>query len=416
MHLMYVTSSLPFSYEETWIIAEVSELQRLGHRVTLVPIRPHDAVIHKDALPLTDSTIAEPILSLRIIGATLCEIARRPTLALRSIFLLANSRILRVLLKNLAVFPKALWLARIARRQGVDHIHAHFASTNSTCALVASLFSGIPWSFTAHRWDISENNLLAEKIQAAMFARAIYARGGNQLSIFAGAHRHKVRVIHMGVVLPPQTSISEGMREGSLRVLIGARFDELKGHRYALEAVAQLKRAGVNISLDCAGDGPLKTATEKYASTLDILDRVNFTGLLDHQELLTHLHKHRWDVALLPSIENYKGHEGIPVFLIEAMAAGIPVVATNTGGTPELLKDGAGILIPQQDANAIAKALTKLDSDRQFSWRLGEAGNRRVRNEFTIGSTISALLNELSSRGTRGDSTTMECQRANEAS
>jgi glycosyltransferase involved in cell wall biosynthesis len=98
------------------------------------------------------------------------------------------------------------------------------------------------------------------------------------------------------------------------------------------------------------------------------------------------------------------------------MAAGIPVIATNTGGTPELLKDGAGILIPQQDANAIAKALTKLDSDRQFSWRLGEAGNRRVRNEFTIGSTISALLNELSSRGTRGDSTTMECQRANEAS
>jgi len=322
-----------------------------------------------------------------------------PTRALRSALLLATSRNVRVLLKNLAVLPKGLWLARVAKREGVDHIHAHFASTSATVALVASIVSGIPWSFTAHRWDISENNLLDKKAQATMFARAIDARGGQELTTYIGAHQQKVRVIHMGVAVRPPSPEREGPR-GPLRVLLGARFEEEKGHRYALEAVARLKGAGVNLSLHCAGHGPLKAAIEQYAVVLNVLDRVHFSGLVDHQELLTQLRNHRWDVALLPSIETSEDREGIPVFLIEAMAAGVPVVATKTGGIPELLGSGAGMLIPQRDANAIAEALARLAADDDLRRQLADAGIRRVRDEFTIESTVSALLDEIA-LGTR---------------
>ena len=397
MHLVYVTAAMPFSLDETYIVPEILELQKRGHRVTVIPIRPLRPVFHEDARALT--SIAQPLLSLSIVGSALAEIVRVPTLALRSALLLATSRNVRVLLKNLAVFPKGLWLARVAKREGVDHIHAHFASTSATVALVASNVSGIPWSFTAHRWDISENNLLNKKAQAAMFARAIDAQGGQEMTTYMGEHQQKVHVIHMGVAVRPPNPEREELR-GPLRVLIGARFDEVKGHRYALEAVARLKGAGVNLSLHCAGHGPWKATIEKYASALNVLDRVHFSGLLDHQELLTQLWNHRWDVALLPSIETREDREGIPVFLIEAMAAGVPVVATKTGGIPELLKSGAGMLIPQRDAGAIVEALAKLSADGDLRRQLADAGIRRVRDQFAIESTVSALLDGISS-GTR---------------
>ena len=397
MHLAYVTVALPFNCDETYIIPEILEIQRRGHRVTVIPIRPRLTVVNKDARPLIESTIAEPLLSLCIVAHALAETVRAPALALRSLLLLATSRNIRVLLKNLAVFPKGLWLAGVAKREGVEHIHAHFASTSATVALVASVVSGIPWSFTAHRWDISENNLLDKKAQAAKFMRAIDARGDHELTTYVGEHQQKVRLIHMGVALLSPGPEKEGLARGPLRVLLGARFDELKGHRYAVEAVARLKTAGVNVSLQCAGDGPLKSRIEKYAGALDVSDRVHFPGLLDHQELLTQLRDHCWNVALLPSIETSEHREGIPVFLIEAMAAGVPVVATTCGGIPELLENDAGMLIPQRDTSAIAEALARLAANQDLRRQLAERGTRRVRDQFTVESTVSALLHEISS-------------------
>src|SRR5262245_52191142 len=99
MHLVYVTSALPFSFEETYIVPEILELQRRGHRVTVIPVRPRCALIHKDARLLTNSTIAEPVLSLSILGNALAEIIRAPTVAIRSALLLATSRNVRVFLK-----------------------------------------------------------------------------------------------------------------------------------------------------------------------------------------------------------------------------------------------------------------------------------------------------------------------------
>src|SRR5437867_362840 len=137
MHLVYVTAGMPFTFDETYIIPEILELQKRGHRVTVIPIRPLRPIFHEDARALT--TIAQPVLSLPIIGNALAEIVRAPSLVLRSALLLVTSRNARVFVKNLAVFPKGLWLARVARRKGVDHFHAHFASTSATVALVASI-------------------------------------------------------------------------------------------------------------------------------------------------------------------------------------------------------------------------------------------------------------------------------------
>jgi colanic acid/amylovoran biosynthesis glycosyltransferase len=84
------------------------------------------------------------------------------------------------------------------------------------------------------------------------------------------------------------------------------------------------------------------------------------------------------------------------VFLIEAMAAGVPVVATRTGGIPELIKGGAGVLIPQGDATAISQALARLATDGDLRCQLAAAGVRRVRDQFTIEASVAAILAEIS--------------------
>src|SRR5260370_41785968 len=190
MHLLYVTAALPLTSGETFITPEILAVQKRGHRVTVVPVQPRSSFVHEDALPLAGSSIAEPVLSLSIVAGALAEIVRAPAFVVRSARLLARSRNVRILFKNLAVFPKGLWLAHVARRKGVDHIHAHWAGTSATMALVASVVSGIPLSFTAHRWDISEKNLLAEKAEMATFVRAIDARGAQELADLIGPHKH----------------------------------------------------------------------------------------------------------------------------------------------------------------------------------------------------------------------------------
>lgn len=402
MHIIYVTAGLPFSRGETFFVPEVLELRRRGHRVTVIPVRPKGPVAHADARPLTAFSIAEPLLSLAIAGGALAEAVRAPSMVVRSVVQVVRAQRASVALKNLAVLPKALWLARLARGAGADHIHAQWAGTTATVALVASSLSGVPWSFTVHNWDVPEGNLLERKARSARFVRTIDARGEQELAGLAGVDRRKLRVIHLGVELPTRHPAARVRDTGPLRVLLGARLDHGKGHRFAFQAVAQLKANGVDVSLHCAGDGPLRRVLGTYARTLGVLDRVHFLGLVDHQDLLAQLRQHRWDVALLPSIETGKEREGIPVMLMEAMAAGVPVVSTGTGGIPELLGGGAGVLIPQQDAGATADALARLAHDERLRRQLAEAGLRRVRERFHVESSVGAVLDLIASGGHPG--------------
>src|SRR5215471_6971324 len=141
MHILYVTAGLPFTSAEPYIIPEILEVQKRGHRVTVVPIRPRGSFAYEEARALNECAISQPVLSLSIIARAVAEIVRAPASVVRVARLLTASRNFRILFKNLVVFPKGLWLAYVVKRQAVDHIHAHWAGTSATAALVASVGS-----------------------------------------------------------------------------------------------------------------------------------------------------------------------------------------------------------------------------------------------------------------------------------
>jgi glycosyltransferase involved in cell wall biosynthesis len=188
----------------------------------------------------------------------------------------------------------------------------------------------------------------------------------------------KLVVVHNGIPIPPAVQ----PRDSSLRaqlvrgrpdfvVLTPARFHEQKGHVYLLEAAAQLPEA----TFVLAGDGELRPAMEQRARDLGVMDRCVFLGHRADVPLLLAAA----DVFALPSL-----FEGLPISVLEAMAAERPVIATAVGGTDEAVVDGTtGLLVPPRDAAALAAAISRLRADPTLARRLARAGRARVEAEFS---------------------------------
>jgi len=394
MRLVYITVSMPFGSGEAFFIPEANELRRRGHELLIVPRSPEGwEVVNRDAKELPALALRRPVVSLDILGGAVLELFARPAASLRVLAMLFRSRNLWMLAKNLTVFSKGLWLARRAKQWKADHIHAQWGLTTATIAMIASRLSGIPWSFTAHRGDIVDNNLLAVKTADAAFVRFISESGLKMAESLCGglSRAKKVVVLHLGVEIPRTPPFSETAAE-SRTILCPANLLPVKGHQYLFHAIAALKRCGVECRLDVVGEGRLRGRLEALAKELSIDDRVRFLGQVPHERLLAMLQERRADLVVLPSVDLGEGlHEGIPVALIEPMSLGVPVISTSTGGIPELLRDGAGIMVPPKDPCALADAIERLLNDPALRKRLSEAGRRRVEEEFSVEAVVDRL-------------------------
>lgn|SRR5919204_724154 len=392
MKIVYVTSALPYGSREPFLISEITQLSRNGYELTIVPMRPQGEVVHDDIRPFLERTLGAPLICREIVMAALSEAISSPLRTLRALRHVSRSRNLRIFIKNISVIPKGLWLARHARRLNADHLHAHWASTSSTMTLVAAEVSAIPWSFTAHRWDIRENNLLQIKAAKACFVRTISENGARAVTALVGKPSSKLHVVHVGIDVPESMQPWESRdADARLKVIAMADFVEVKGHKHLIEAARLLEDRGQPIELDLAGDGPLRVAVERQVKEACLSRRVTLLGTVPHPRLLAELRAHKWDVAVLPSIVTEHADEGIPVSLMEAMGAGVPVVSTRTGAIPELLGEGAGLLVESGNPVALADSLAELAKNPVLRKKLSDQGRLRVLNEFNILSIASAL-------------------------
>ena len=364
-----MTSSLPYGPLEAFVLPEIAALERLGHEVWIVPMWPRGGRIHADAEPFLARTLTAPLVSGRILASGASSLPRSLPLLTRT---LATRP--RLAAKNVAVHPKALWLSKRLPELRAEHVHAHWAAASATLAMVAAELAQLPWSLTAHRWDIREGNALRAKARSACFVRTISEAGAAELERRVGLDSWHPVVLRMGVRLPEHLTPPRDGRE--LRLVTPANLLPVKGHRYLFEALAGLD----GVSLDVAGEGPLRAELERLAAGLP----VQFLGAVSHTDLLDGLTRGRWDAVVLPSAPTPEGdREGVPVSLIEAMAAGVPVVSTSFGAIPELVTDGAGVLVTPADATALRSALERL-RDPGLRRELAAGGRSRVEREFDV--------------------------------
>jgi colanic acid/amylovoran biosynthesis glycosyltransferase len=389
--ILYLTQRLPFGHGETFVVPEIEALLARGHEVLIVPRLSRDQVLHDDAVPLVARTrmLPSPRGVVRAVTRTLI---RRPRLTLRTFWRLRRTRPRPRTYSNTIATAQGIWVADLARAWGADHIHAHWAHLTATMAMAASAFSGIPWSFTGHRYDVVLNNLLADKLRSARFGRFIARRMlEHARPLVEPEAMARATVLYMGLSLPPRPS-GEPPERVTPMVVCPARMVPVKGHSYLLEAAALLGRRGIRFELVLAGDGPERPDIARRIGELGLGDRVRMAGITPHAELLRRYRDGEVDCVVLPSLDLGAGlHEGISVALIEAMAHGVPVVSTSTGGQPELLGDGSGIMVPPADADALADALERLLTSRALRLELGQRGRRRIERDFDVGRVADEL-------------------------
>jgi len=406
LRIVYVTASLPHGTDEAFIVPEILELRRAGHDVLVVPRSPRGRILHGQAL--LEQTQREPLYSTAVLKAAAASTLADPTRiagCTKSVFQGAS---LLAKFKNAAVVPKALWLADFAARWKADHLHCHWAGTTASMTMLASQISGIPWSFTAHRWDIVENNLLTEKVRSASFARFISQDGLTMARAIGIGPETNAGVVPMGVVIP---ELSRRYSQPRPVVICPARLVEVKGHRHLLEAWRMLAERGVEGELWLAGNGELRSALDAQVKASGLDGSVRFLGTIPHDALLKLYAEVEIAAVVLASIDMGHGlHEGIPVALIEAMSFGIPVVATMTGGTPELVQPGSGLLVRPAQPAALAGALQVLLQDDALRERLGAAGRLRVREEYDIVKVASQLAHAFEAARPRPAETERETQ------
>jgi len=204
----------------------------------------------------------------------------------------------------------------------------------------------------------------------------------------------RVVVHHMGIDLRRFDAPPRLRHEGEpLRLLSIARLVEKKGIEYGIRAVAKVLRDTKQpILYTVIGDGPLRTALEKLARDLGTQTQVRFLGVQSQDVIATEFQ--RTHLMLAPSVVAEDGdEEGIPVALMEAMASGLPVVATRHSGIPELVRDPeTGWLVPERDSEALAQAI-KLAAASDGHWvRMGGAARREIEENFNIDRLNDRLL------------------------
>lgn len=379
--IVYVASSFPFGRNDTFFAPEVRELVRQGVDVVAVPVRPRGPLTTADA---GDLALRRPLVDAAIAAAAARETLRSPREVAAALRLVLSCRTPSVLVRNLAGFPKALWLARTARALGADHIHAHWAGPPSTVALVASRLSGIPWSFTAHAAEIEAGNLLREKFASAAFVRFI-ARATMDMArrLVPGCDDSRWALVRIGVDVPREWRLPEN---STPVVLVAARFGPEKGHATLVDAVDRLARDGIAAEVALAGSGPREAETRRHVADRGLDDRVRFLGYVPNDVLLRRLAAGEADVVALPS-----DSEGLPVSLVEALAHGVPAVASDVGGVSELLGDGCGVLVPPRDVDALARALRTLLESRELRAACARAGRERVEREYGVEVVVHRL-------------------------
>jgi glycosyltransferase involved in cell wall biosynthesis len=167
------------------------------------------------------------------------------------------------------------------------------------------------------------------------------------------------------------------------RIITPANFFPIKGHEWLIRAVPAVQARFADVEFVLAGDGDSRTDMERLARDLGVAPSVTFAGSVENviAEMLES------DLFVLPSLS-----EGLSIALLEALALGMPVVATNTGGTPEVVADGqTGLLVAPRNPQALADAIVALLNDSERARQLGANGRELVRQQFSARAMIDRL-------------------------
>jgi colanic acid/amylovoran biosynthesis glycosyltransferase len=376
----YVLKRYP-RYSETFVVNEILAHEAAGLSVEIFALRPPVDTHFQDLIARVRAPVRY-LLASSLKGETLWDGVRQ------------TSEIIPDLWDKLAIAAhepaaevcQALWLAQAVHTSNLTHLHAHFGSSATTVARLASHFSGVPYSFTAHAKDIFHESVnlddLQRKLRDAQTAITVSDFNLQYLRQHYDQAAARVERLYNGLDLT-QFPYQSPQDRGAKIVAVG-RLVEKKGFGDLIKACAVLKSRKVTFECQIIGTGELEAQLQWQIQALDLTDEVALIGPRPQNEL-KHLVQSAAVFAAPCLVAEDGNRDGLPTVLLEAMALGTPCVATNVTGIPEILRDRqTGVLIPPSDPIALAAALEQVLSHPAQRVAMAEKARELMEKEFDI--------------------------------
>lgn len=367
VRIAYVLKRFP-RLSETFVLRELLELERLGLDLTVLALgRAEETTIHADYARLRARVIYAdelPDVPLRVVDGPKAGAAD-------------SSKEARI----------ARRFAGVVRAAGISHLHAHFATGAAEVARRVSAETSVPFSMTAHAKDIFHESVSAVALDALIAAASFVVtvsdyNVGHLRAVSRAARVTPVHRLYNGI--DTSTAASGGADPVRVpdRILGVGRFVEKKGFDVFIDAVAALRAIRPTVGATLIGTGRCEPELRARLALRGLTDAVTMTGALTQEAVAAAMKTHA--VLAVPCVVGADGdRDGLPTVIIEAMAAGLPVVATPVTGIPEIVRHGeTGLIVPERSPLLLAEALDALLSHPALRARLAAAGRMLVEREF----------------------------------
>ena len=395
MRVAYVVSRFP-DPSETFILRELNGVDgREGAEIELfVLFAPKHRFVHPDAERWVGQ--AHRVGTVAAITGLLVWLGRRPGRLLGAIGAVIGSfaRSPRRLARSLVAVGVGAAHARTMRDLDVDHVHAHFATYPALAAWLAGRLLDVPYSFTAHAHDIFVDQLHLDVLIREADAVVVISEFNRALLAPYESKEGREPVVIRCAVEPSAYTFRPRVIpvQGPVRAICVATLNELKGHSTLLQALAADSPAMRRVHLDLVGSGPLEPALREQVQRLGLTDRVRFLGTLSEPEVASVLEQA--EIFVLASVVASNGRmDGIPVALMEALASGVPVIASRLSGIPELVQDGVtGVLVAPGDVADLAEAFERTLADPEATIARSRAGRALIERSFDVEGSSAQMV------------------------
>jgi len=392
LKVLYITTNFS-ALSSTFITREINQLRALGHKILLLGTRLSKSLeAENPEADLVGIRHIYPIPFFHGVASFFKLALLHPQRVNRALGIALGSngdtflQKLKLLYQLFAVSRFADWL----EKEGVDHIHAHFATTPTTFAMFLATLTQRTFTFTDHGSGLFHDQIgVQKKFETAAGISAISQYNVGFYDEVA-AQVPPVQIVRCGLSMEDFPFSQRESMGNPIRILAISRIVPKKGFQHLLGALKILQDDGVPFELKMVGTGSSLPELESQAKNLK-LDKVEFTGPMQQEDIRQLLQT--WDLLILPCVVAPDGDmDGIPVTLMEAMACGCPVISTRLSGIPELIKDGeTGVLLEAADPKAISEAIFTLRDNPDFYAKLSRGGRNWVNEEFNIKESAKRL-------------------------
>jgi glycosyltransferase involved in cell wall biosynthesis len=379
----------------TFIYREIIGLRERGHEVLSYTVRP-------PAKPATDLDIGE--VKVLYEGGALRQLSRAaaagigqagPALALQTQMLRDTAAGLAELPGAAVKLPvqalSALKLAAFLRQDRIEHLHIHFAHTPAQIGMYAAKLAGIPFTIMGHANDLFERPLLLKEKGERSSGFAMITEYNRRLLLEKGVPEDKMPIIRCGLPGIPDEVPERRRGEGPPTIGSLGRLVEKKGMGDLIEAVKLIADEVPGVRLEIVGDGPLREALEAQLKGLGLEGRVSLLGAMSNSGVLGWLSG--LDVFALACRRDRNGDmDGLPVALMEAIGAGVPVISTRLSGIPELIEhERTGLLAEPGNPQDLARQLSACLTDELQAERMRRAAFDHLKAEFSLEVNLDRL-------------------------